>query len=565
MRLEMGLRPNLALQQKLVLAPQIIQSIEILQLTSINLLEFVEQQLIENEAIEIDAAGSGDSVPNEPEVHSEGASEARDADLVQEFMPEDWDTFKPPRRQSEDRDRKQEALLNTAGRPASVQDLLSDQFALLEAPPRLVELARLLVYNLDDNGLLPPHRYVGALLDATDENGYLQKPLAEVIATVDGVAAVKVPEPKNGVTPEQVAEARRNRDRNVQEANEVLSRIQRIRLLPGRTELSRNELILLYPLVEVLDRESGDWTLDEAEGALWLVHTLEPKGIGGRTTEETLLLQLDPSDLLYAEKRSLIENHLEDLTKNRLQRVARAMGLDLDELAMVLEELKGLRLHPGADLAPRAVQSVYPDVVVQDLDGEFHVDLVNSRLPPLKVSESYEGMLEDSRVDAETKKVARAKVDSARFLIEAIAQRQSTLRRVAERIFHHQRDFLTEGENALRPLKMQKVADEVGVHVSTVSRAIADKWVQTPQGILPLKYFFTGGTEGSDGMVESRNSVKNKVKAIIDAEDGASPLSDDDIAARMMEEEGLPIARRTVTKYRKQLGIPSSRQRRKWV
>ena len=564
MRLEMGLRPSLALQQKLVLAPQIIQSIEILQLPSVNLLEFVEQQLIENEAIEIDALGPEDD-RHEPEVKSTDASETRDSELIQEFLPEDWETFKPPRRSSDDRDHKYEALQNTAGRSASAQDLLVQQFGLLEAPKRLVDLAKVLVYNLNDNGLLPPHRHVSALLDATDEHGYLQKPLADVVASVDGVAAVKIPEARNGVTPEQISDARSSRDRHVQEANDVLTRIHRIRSLAARPDLSKGELLLLYPLVEVLDREDGDWTLDEAEGALWLVHTLEPRGIGGRTVVETLVLQLDQRDLLYKEKRVLIEDHLEDVTKNRLQRVAREMGLDIEELMIVMGELKGLRLHPAADLAPRAVQSVHPDVIVSDEDGEFIVDLANSRLPPLKVSESYEAMLADQRVDANTKKSAKAKVDSARFLIEAIAQRQSTLRRVAQRIFHHQRDFLTLGENGLRPLKMQKVADEVGVHVSTVSRAIADKWVQTPQGILPLKFFFTGGTETSDGEVESRNTVKNKVKAIIDAEDPSSPLSDDDIAAKMKEDEGVPIARRTVTKYRKQLGIPSSRQRRKWV
>ena len=120
------------------------------------------------------------------------------------------------------------------------------------------------------------------------------------------------------------------------------------------------------------------------------------------------------------------------------------------------------------------------------------------------------------------------------------------------------------GENALRPLKMQTVADALGIHVSTVSRAIADKWVQTPQGITPLKFFFTGGTETAGGGVESRHAVKNRVKEVIDAEDPQKPLSDDDVAA-MLRERGLEIARRTVTKYRKQLGIPSSRQRRSWV
>jgi RNA polymerase sigma-54 factor len=563
MRMEMGLRTSLQLHQKLVLAPQIIQSIEILQLPAMNLLEFVEQQIIENEAIEIETIEAAPPAPAE-EGPSADASESRDADLVQEFMPEDWDTFKPPRRGAEERDRKFEALQNTAGRPASLQDQLADQLGLTEAPARVIELARLLVYSLDDNGLLPPHRQVAALLEATDEHGYLQKPLADVVASVDGVSAVKVPELRGGVTPEQVSDARRNRDRHLQEASGVLAVIQRIRAAEGGAELDHESVRLRYPLVEVLEQHAGDWTYEEVEEALAVVQSLEPRGIGGRTLVESLLLQLDPDDLLYAEKRSLLEDHLEDVKKNRLQRVAREMGLDLEELSLVIEELKGLKLHPGADLAPDSAMAVHPDVVVEEVDGEYLVDLVNSRLPALKVSESYEAILADRRVETEVRKAAKAKIDSARFLIEAIAQRQATLRKVASRIFHHQQDFLLHGDDALRPLKMQTVADEVGVHVSTVSRAIADKWVQTPRGIKPLKFFFTGGTETTGGGMESRNTVKNKVKAIIEAEDGSSPLSDDDIAARM-KEMGVPIARRTVTKYRKQLGIPSSRQRRQWV
>jgi RNA polymerase sigma-54 factor len=158
----------------------------------------------------------------------------------------------------------------------------------------------------------------------------------------------------------------------------------------------------------------------------------------------------------------------------------------------------------------------------------------------------------------------KKKIDSAKWLMESIEQRKSTLSRIAQEIVDFQTPFLEKGIDALRPLKMQFIADKVGVHVSTVSRAIADKYIQTPRGIFALKFFFTGGTTRADGEKKSIVAVKQKVRDIVGKEDKSSPLSDEEIAGKL-KEEGLDIARRTVTKYRKQLGIPSSRQRRKYV
>ena len=158
-----------------------------------------------------------------------------------------------------------------------------------------------------------------------------------------------------------------------------------------------------------------------------------------------------------------------------------------------------------------------------------------------------------------------ARSTAAKWLIEAIAQRQSTLERVVKEIVKRQRDYLDFGVNHLRPLKMQEIADVLGIHVSTVSRAISDKHAQTPRGIVPLKFFFTGGTENEDGGVESRLSVKDRVRSLIDDEDKSKPYSDDQVAEELAKKYGLEIARRTVTKYRKALGIPSSRQRRIWT
>ena len=568
MRLEMGMEHRLQLQQKLVLAPMIIQSIEILQLPQMNLLEYVEQQLQENEALEVEQMESVPEGPHQrklkPGEEPPRSEHDKLLEFVQpEFVPEDWEEFRYRRGSVEDRDKKQEALNNTAGRAASLQDRVAEQLTIAETDERTLEIARQLAYCLDDKGFFAPHRYVRALLQALDASGVLQKPLADIVASVDGVAAVKVPAAKAGVTPEEIAAARDSRDRALQEAQQVLATIEHIRSGPGGAALSSHDIELRYPLVEVVERAAGAWTYEEVAEALKVLQSLEPKGIAGRTEEETLLLQLDPTDLLYREKRTLLERHLEDMEKNRLHKIAKEMNLEFEDLQIILEEMKSLDPSPGTRLAPVSAPLVYPDVVVTEQDGKWVIDLIHSSLPTLTVRDDFVQLMNDKEAPTAQRDMARKRVEGARWLIDAIQQRQATLTRVAERIFSHQQAFLEQGEPALRPLKMQTVADELSIHVSTVSRAIADKWVQTPMGIKPLKYFFTGGTENDSGEVESRLNVKNKVKEIVDQEDGANPLSDDDVAAKL-KEQGLDIARRTVTKYRKQLGIASSRQRRKW-
>jgi RNA polymerase sigma-54 factor len=575
MRLEMGLDTRLALQQKLVLAPQILQSIEILQMTNTNLLEFVEEQLQENEALERDTPeeiplperkAETVSADTPPEDDGRGVTEA-DAAPAATYEPEEWDELRSRRYDGEDGDKKYEALQNSPGRADTSQDMLADQLGLVDAPPRITALAKILVYNLDDDGYLPPHRLAGPLLDAIDAEGNLSKPLADVVAATLGVAAVKVPEAKRGVTPEQIAEAVDSRERVILEAQDVLSRILRIRAMPGGASLSRRDVLLRYPLVDVLDREAADWTIEEAQEALRLVQRLEPKGVGGRTLEETLVLQLDPEGLTYKDLTVLIENHLDDLAKNRLPKIAKEMNCSVDDVKLLIEELQDLHrtgqilMKPGARLAEEAAMAVHPDVVVTEEDGEFKIDLVNSYFPSLTVRADYVQMVNDKTLPTPVRDHARKRVEGARWLIEAIQQRQATLTKVAQRIFSHQRDFLVSGKTALRPLKMQTVADELGIHVSTVSRAIADKWVQTPQGVHTLKSFFIGGTENASGEVESRDNVKERVKEIIEKEDPQAPLSDDDVADKL-KAKGLDVARRTVTKYRKQLGIASSRQRK---
>jgi len=240
----------------------------------------------------------------------------------------------------------------------------------------------------------------------------------------------------------------------------------------------------------------------------------------------------------------------------------------MEDLHELLEDMAALHPRPGTLLRSERSAYIHPDVVIEWAETErgepdYQARLVNEYFPTLRISPQYLRLFEDAATDPAMKEMIKKKIGSARWLIDAIRQRQDTLLRVVREIVRHQREFLDRGLPAMRPLKMQRIADDLGIHVSTVSRAIADKYAQTPRGIFPLKFFFHGGTESSDGSVESRLSVKEKVRLAIEEEDRRNPLSDEDLAARF-KAEGLGIARRTVTKYRKQLGIPSSRERREW-
>jgi RNA polymerase sigma-54 factor len=506
-------------------------------------------------------------------------------------------------------DRKLEALQATAAPPPSFQDMLAGQVALLEAPETITALARAIVYSLDGDGLLPVHPMARPLLDAMDGEGNLSRPIEEIVVSLgalpskeDGEAAPGAPEPeanaygtwgtwgpggggrprpegpRDAVRAAAQREARRKdreeaREERVREAARVAATATslRRRLKREGVEADADQAALLFPLAEVLDLLEGEGveaTLDDATRALDLVQSLEPRGIGARTAEEALLLQLRPGDPRRDRKRHLITHHLEDWKKNRLPRICQSMGISMDELKELLEDMADLHPHPGALLRSERSAYLYPDVVIEwaeGPDGEpaYESRLVNEYFPSLRISPQYLRMFDDAATDPAIKEMLKKKIGSARWLIDAIRQRQETLLRVVREIVHHQREFLDRGLPSMKPLKMQRIADDLGIHVSTVSRAIADKYAQTPQGILPLKFFFHGGTESSDGSVESRLSVKDRVRTAIEQEDRRNPLSDEDLAVRF-KAEGLNIARRTVTKYRKQLGLPSSRERRVW-
>ncbi len=322
----------------------------------------------------------------------------------------------------------------------------------------------------------------------------------------------------------------------------------------GRLQSSLPEIVQVY---------DAPISMDDAQLALQRIQQLDPPGMGARDLKECLLLQLRPGMPYRDVLMTLIGSHLEDLAQNRLPVIQRKTGYSIDVIKAALEELKTLDPFPGRQFESEPVQRITPDVrVVKDEEGKWVVELEDEYVPQLRISNSYLKMMQQNP-DAKTKEYIKRKVESANWLIDAIKQRYNTLRRVAQAIVDAQTDFLENGPEHIVPLKMQQIADVVGVHVTTVSRAVDDKYIATPRGVFALKRFFGGGTTTADGEEVAWENIRRKLKEIVDSEDKNHPLSDDALVAELAK-HGIQLARRTVTKYRKAMGIPSSRQRREY-
>ncbi|MCX7393367.1 MAG: RNA polymerase factor sigma-54 [Planctomycetales bacterium] len=314
----------------------------------------------------------------------------------------------------------------------------------------------------------------------------------------------------------------------------------------------------LQELIQVSGKQISDI---DARAALQLIQRLDPPGCAAMNARECLLLQVTDETPLRDVLVTLISSHLEDLAQNRLPLIERKTGYPIPLIKEAYRELTRFNPFPGKGFESRPAQAVTPDVFVeQTSDGRWVVRLEDEYTPRLRISKRYQEMLR-AGVDVKTKEYIKHKIDSAKWLIESIGQRHNTVKRVAQAIVDRQNGFLENGPEAITPLKMQEIADVVKVHVTTISRAVDDKWIQTPRGLYPLKRFFGGGTKTEDGDDVAWDIIRIKLKEIVDQEDKNDPLSDDALVLGLAK-HGYNLARRTVTKYRKALDIPSSRQRR---
>lgn len=494
------------------MSPRLIQAMEILQLPALALLERIDAELVSNPVLEVqETAGDEPAEPAESYADDRGerqmvvderGNNAEDFSRLDEMTNEygsEWIDESPPAPSASSYDGEPDRKLEAMANTAAPGETLNEY---LHEQWRFVEAE-------------PPVKAAGSILiDYVDADGYLRTPISQVML-------------------ETMAEA--------------------------------NDL----------DEPAGDGAaqpqarLDEQtfKQAMTLLQTLDPAGVGAADLGQCLLLQLDRENASSPDvetARRLARDFLRDIEMNRLPQIARKLHLSIDQVKAGIDVLSHLNPKPGLLIGQSTAPAVTPDVIVEiDDDGHIVVQMADEYIPGLTINEQYQRQARSKNADAATKQFLRRNIRSAEWLIEAIQQRRNTIRRVTEEVFKVQREFLDQGPEALKPLPMADIAAKVDVHVATVSRAVADKYVQTPRGIVPLRMFFSGGTKTAGGDDMSWDAVKVKLQEIVDNEDKAKPLSDDALAEEL-NKAGIDIARRTVAKYRGLLDIPPARKRKEY-
>lgn len=510
----LSMLPSQQMRLEQRLSPQLIQSMEILQLPLLALEARVREELESNpvlEEIEPTAAeGNGEpteSADNTPEQKQEAEGFERLDEMARtlELDPGDQPYAPPSRSYDGERDAKLDAMANTASRSETLNESLYRQWSLIEAAE-------------------PVKKAGEAIIDWMDEDGYLR------------------------------TEREHHRPRDNGDAGE--SRPLIVRRTPEESDRLMDEIAMSRK--PPIDRA----VLDQA---LELVHTLEPTGVGARDLAECLMLQLHAQGDVDPFHAELVQEHLLDLGRNQFPLVAKKTHRTIDEIKAALTIIGKLNHHPGLLIQPRDVPRVSPDIIIDyDEDGDgYTVRLAKGNSPRLRLSNHYRRMLQDKQEDPAAREFIRQRAEAASMIIDAIHYRRERLLEMAKIILERQRDFFDFGPQFLNVLRMRDLAEELNCDASTISRTVDGKYIQTPRGIYPMRMFFTGGTTDAAGETVSWDAIKSRVKEIIDGEDKKDPLTDDEIARRL-EAFGFHVARRTIAKYRAQLNVPSKRQRREF-
>jgi RNA polymerase sigma-54 factor len=308
---------------------------------------------------------------------------------------------------------------------------------------------------------------------------------------------------------------------------------------------------------------AGGFEGEEVQKAIDAVQSLDPIGVGARDLRECLLLQLRFLEIDEPLVEIVIRDHWEEFMQRKFAPLAKTLGIDMKTLESIVELIKHLDPKPGRKYSNERAIYVEPDVYVHKVGDEYVIVLNEDGMPKLRINSGYRSMLNsmDSKQDGETVNYIKDKIRSAVWLIKSLDQRQRTIYKVAESIVKHQREFLERGIDFLRPLVLRDVADDIQMHESTVSRVVSNKYMHTPRGLFLMKYFFHSGIDSDTGEDISSLTVKKKIQGYIDNEDPRKPLSDSKIM-KILNDEGINIARRTVAKYRDELNIPSSTDRK---
>jgi RNA polymerase sigma-54 factor len=499
---------HMKLSQQMKLAPRMIQSMEILQLPMLALQERIEQELESNIALEqVEPTGDGDATAGDFDDDARSERVEQKELVVGENEPtgeDDWErlrSFETTYRDSLENEYSSRSVRRTDGERDGKMD------AMAGIPARSESLSEQLMHQwafaeVDDAIADIGRRLIGYI----DDDGLLSTDLPAILEQVKALPDV-------------------------------------------------------------------DITLENLEEALaQLQHWLDPPGLAARDHRECFLLQIDrlleagddEADEDWDLVRTMAAEHYDDLLQNRLPRIAQALSLEVHEVQQAIDLMRRLRVNPGREIASPEAVPIMPDVVVEwDEQTEQYVAMLSDGiLPILRVNNKYAKMAKDREQERETREFLTNSVRNATWLIESINQRKNTLLRVVNVVLARQHDFFEHGPQHLRPLPMTEVADQLGIHVATVSRAVADKWIVTPRGLMPLRKFFSGGTDSETGE-KSWEAVKAILREIIDGEDKAKPLSDEALS-KALKQRGIDIARRTVVKYRQQMNIPPARRRKQY-
>ncbi len=318
---------------------------------------------------------------------------------------------------------------------------------------------------------------------------------------------------------------------------------------------------LLTP-VEELSISAGI-PLTQLQAALDLVQTFHPVGVGARNLRECLLIQLRRLGKTDSIEAKVVAEHLDDLGRKRYPEIVRSLDLTLEQVQAIADFIATLEPKPGRMFSAEQQHYVAADVTVSATENGYEISLNDEQIPHLRISDAYKELMAGSEKTAEVKNYIREKINAGKFLIKSIQQRQQTIANIAKVIVDRQREFLDSGRAHLKPLTMAEVAKVVGVHETTVSRAVANKYIQTPQGLFEMRYFFTSGFATTSGGALSNTSVKDHLAQIVANENPNQPLSDQELVA-LLKEKGIPIARRTIAKYRDELNILPSNLRKKF-
>src|SRR3954470_7835730 len=306
----------------------------------------------------------------------------------------------------------------------------------------------------------------------------------------------------------------------------------------------------------------GPWPASDVERTLRLVQSFDPTGVAARDLQECLLLQLRHLGLEGTPNDKIVTEHLRLLQNHQVPEIARKMGMSIEDLKEHIEIIRHLDPKPGSRYNPSQSQYVIPDVYGMKVEDQYVAMLNEDGLPQMRISPVYRRLLDKSAENTdETRAYVKDKFRSALWLIKSVEQRQKTIHKVATSIINFQRDFLDLGIEHLRPLVLRDVANDIGMHESTVSRVVTNKYMHTPQGVFEMKYFFHSGIASSYGEAVSSVTIKQRIRKIIEQEDPKKPLSDSKIVS-ILQREGLELARRTIAKYREELKIPTSNQRK---